>query len=221
MELALACEQFRDGLLGQPASAATSLAFLAAGLAVLAGHRVPVAGRVSYGLLVATVGVGSWVQHGPHPAWQAYAHDLPLAAVLAYLAVDAAADLTGRRLPAGWWVWPSVAVVPAVALGPAASTAAQAGLGVAAVALGLARARWRPPVRRTVLAALAVLAAGALAGTLADRAGLCQPESLWQGHAVWHLLAAGALWWLAPVVGSRPGNRSPLTPGGVGERLAT
>jgi hypothetical protein len=62
--------------------------------------------------------------------------------------------------------------------------------------------------------ALAVLAAGALAGTLGDRTGLCRPDSLLQGHAVWHLLAAVALWRLAPAVGVRRPSKE-VVPAGL------
>ena len=44
--------------------------------------------RTVFALLVAGVGVGSFIQHGPHPDWQAYAHDLPLAAVLVFVATE-------------------------------------------------------------------------------------------------------------------------------------
>lgn len=214
----MACEQFRAGFLGQPAATLTALALVAAGLLVLAG-RQPAGTRLrwTYGLLVVAVGVGSVIQHGPHPSWQAYAHDLPLAAVLGLVAADAAADLTGRAGPAyRWWLvayrgWlvPTVAMVltaamvPVVAAGPVASSLVQAGLAGLAIGLSLLRARARPQLRRTLLVALAVLAAGALAGTLGERTGLCRPDSLLQGHAIWHLLAAVALWLLAPALGAR------------------
>jgi hypothetical protein len=210
------CEQFRDAIWGQPTSTVTSLAFVVAGVVVIATRhrRAPLGGgryrvrarlRLVFGALVAAVGVGSVVQHGPHPDWQAYAHDLTLAGVLAFLAVDAAADLTGRRWRARWWLVPTATVAPMVAIGPAASTAAQAALGALAIGLNLWRAWVRPDLRRALLVTLAVLAAGALAGNLGDRSSLCRPDSLLQGHAVWHLMAALALWWVAPVVGSLPG----------------
>jgi hypothetical protein len=159
--------------------------------------------RWPYALLVAAVGTGSLIQHGPHPAWQAYAHDLPLAGVLAFLAADAASDVTGRRLSPLWWLLPTAAVAPLVAAGPAASTVGQGVLAAAAIGLNLVRAWRRPRLRRILLAALLLLGAGAALGTLGDRTPLCRPESLWQGHAAWHVLAAVALWRVAPAVGAR------------------
>jgi hypothetical protein len=209
-QLALACERFGEGFVGQPANTVTSLAFVAAGLAVLATRRGAPGWRWPYAGLVVAVGVGSFVQHGPHPPWQAYAHDLPLATLLAVVAADAAADLAGRHR-GGWWrsapmAAVPVGMVPLVTAGPAASVVAQGLLATAAIGLNLARAWRRPRLRRNLLTALALLATGALAGALTDRTALCRPDSLLQGHAAWHLLAAAALWWLAPAVGSRDGR---------------
>jgi hypothetical protein len=206
-QVALACEDRVGGFLGQPADTVSSLAFVVAGLAILAGHPYGTRARVPYGLLLVAVGVGSVIQHGPHPDWQAYAHDLSLGAVLAYVAVDAARDLSGRRLRASWWLAPTAALAPLIAISPAASRAAQAGLAAVAVGLGLVRARARPRLRRTLLPALAVLAAGALVGTLGERTALCQPESPLQGHALWHVLAATALWLLTPAIAGGPATR--------------
>ena len=94
-----------------------------------------------FALLVAGVGVGSFIQHGPHPDWQAYAHDLPLAAVLVFVAADAASDLTGRELSHRWWLIPSVAMVPVVAMGATASTIAQTVMAAAAIG-GRAATAW-------------------------------------------------------------------------------
>src|SRR4029450_7145158 len=132
MEVAAVCEQYRVGFLGEPASAVTSLAFVAAAGGILVSPRHRGAGRVFllspgqrgprrdtpvrdrqtvvFAALVAGTGVGSFIQHGPHPDWQAYAHDLPLAAVLIFVATDAASDLTERELSPAWWLVPVVAM---------------------------------------------------------------------------------------------------------------
>jgi hypothetical protein len=208
MDWAALCDRDRLGLLEQPASAITSVAFVVAAAGILAGRPrgsvTPTREQQTvFALLTAGIGVGSFVQHGPHPSWQAYVHDLPLAAVLVFVATDAASDLAGRELSQGWWLVPSAAMVPVVAAGPAASTAAQATMAAAAVGLNLLRAVHRPTLRAPVLLALGTAAAGAVLGRLTGRGSRCGPESLILGHPLWHLLAAAALWRLATAVGAR------------------
>lgn len=199
----LDCESVTGGFLGQPANSVTSLAFVVAGIAILAGGRAGHPARALFGTLVAATGVGSFIQHGPGPAWADLAHDLPLVALIAYLAVDAAGDVAGRRLPARWWVAPTAVLAPVIVLSPPVADVTQALMAAVAVGLSLHRARVRPGLRATILTSLSLLAVGGAIGTL-SRGGwpLCQPDVLLQGHAVWHVLAATALWRLAPAVGS-------------------
>ncbi len=219
MELAAVCEQYRVGFLGEPASAVSSLAFVAAAVGILVSDRhsgarcdAPVHDRQTmvFAALVAGTGVGSFIQHGPHPDWQAFAHDLPLAAVLMFVATDAVSDLTERELSPAWWLVPVVAMVPAAASGATASTMLQAVMATAAIGLSLVRAGRRPALRRTLIAALLTAAAGAAIGALTDRTPLCRADSLVHGHAVWHVLAAAALWRLAAAMGAR--HRPPSPP---------
>ncbi|MGH9259753.1 MAG: hypothetical protein ACRD08_07645 [Acidimicrobiales bacterium] len=175
----------------------------------VAGRRIhrdtAVQGRqtVVFALLVSGIGVGSFIQHGPNPSWQGYAHDLPLAAVLVFIGADAVSDLAGRELSPAWWLVPTVGIVPVVAAGATASAIVQAVMAAAAIGLNLVRARRRPALRETLNAALAIMAAGGVVGTLSDRTSLCQADALLQGHAAWHVVAAAALWRLAPAIGAR------------------
>jgi hypothetical protein len=213
MRLDAVCERYGDTFLGQPANAVTSAAFVLAGVGIIVAGRRSASQRnlperdphtLVFGLLVSGIGVGSFIQHGPHPDWQAYAHDLPLAAVLVFVAADAVSDLGGRDVSPAWWLVPTIAMVPVVAAGPTVSTIVQAVMASAAIGLTLVRARRRPMLRRTLYTALVMLAAGALIGTLTDRtAVLCHADSVVQGHAAWHVLAAAALWRLAPAIGAR------------------
>lgn len=212
MESDALCEPYRDAFLGQPANAVTSGAFVLTGAGILVNGRrfrrqrdllVRDQQTVVFGLLVTAVGVGSFIQHGPHPDWQAYAHDLPLAGVLAFANADAMSDLRGRELSPAWWLVPSVAMVPAVASGATASTIVQAAMATSAIALNMVRAWRRPKLRRALITGLLVLCAGAVIGSLADETSLCRPDSGLQGHAVWHVLAAAALWRIAPAIGRR------------------
>lgn len=219
------CELVSGGLLAEPVSAWTSLAFVVAGaLVLLRARRGSTRGRAGrdgsgddvrrvlvYALLVAAVGVGSAVQHGPEPAADV-AHDLPLLAMLAFVGADAAADLTGRRRAWWWWSLPTAALLPLVVLAPRPGDLAQVGVAAVAVVLTVLRAASRSALRRRIAAALTLLALGGAVGTL-SRAGWpwCEPTSLLQGHAVWHVLASAALVVPAPVVGT--------TPGAAGRRL--
>ena len=70
------CEALRDGLLGQPANALSSLAYLVAAIAV-----VRRGGPVAPAVALAFVGIGSVLYHGPMPAGAELVHDAALLAV--------------------------------------------------------------------------------------------------------------------------------------------
>ncbi|QAY69804.1 hypothetical protein [Xylanimonas protaetiae] len=208
------CEPLGPAFWVQPASAWSSLAFVVAGVAILAvawRRRHTPAGvlQVALGVLTALNGVGSVVQHGPAPVWNPVLHDPPLMGALALVAADGIADLTGRRLRHGWWVAPTAACVVLAALWPGVSAAAQSAVAVVAVGVTLLRAGRRPAIRARAVTAMALLGVGGVVGTL-SRPGWpwCDPSSAWfaagwSGHAVWHVLAAVALWVLAPAIGRR------------------
>ncbi|NCT89424.1 hypothetical protein GXB85_00435 [Cellulomonas sp. APG4] len=205
------CEAVGEGWLAEPVAAVTSLAFVVAAVAVLVGAPRPWGRRtLVYAALVAGIGVGSFVQHGPggrSPAstWVDVAHDLPLLAALALLGADALASLRGASLRDRTWVLPSLVVLVVVVVAPRAGDLVQVALAVVAVVLVLLRARAVPTTRARTLVALGLLAVGGTLGTL-SRAGwpLCDPSSPWQGHAAWHVLAAAALVALEPTLGARP-----------------
>jgi hypothetical protein len=200
------CERFTDGFLGQPANMTTAFAFVVAALLILVARRGVGPNRAVFAGLVAATGIGSVVQHGPHPAWQAYAHDLPLVGLTLFIAFDAVNDLRGRRASHAWWLVPMLALWPLMAVLPWTSQVTQVAAAAAAIGLALARAWRRPTTRPTLLGTLVLLGIGSTIGTLA-RTGwpLCNPDTLLQGHAAWHVLAALAMWWLAPVIGRHGG----------------
>ena len=216
VELAAVCEPHWSGFLREPANAISSVAFVVAGAGILIANqrgevrRDPLARdrRTVFALLVAGVGVGSFIQHGPHPEWQAYAHDLPLAAVLVFVATDAVADLTGREFSHCWWLVPSVAMVPVVAMGATASTVAQTVIASVAIGGNLLRAAKRPVLRKALITALLLAAAGATIGTPSDPMSLCRADGLLPRHSIWHVLAAAALWRMAAAIGARRASSS-------------
>lgn len=207
------CESRPDGPLLEPVSAVTSFAVVAAAVVLVVLRR---RGRLpqpwAYAVLVAGVGVGSYVQHGPDPAWSDPAHDLPLAGVLCFLAADTVGALTARPRRWWWWALPTALLLVPVLAWPRAGDLAQVGVAVVAAALLLARARRDHTVRTRVAVAVGLLAGGGAVGAMSRTGGpLCDPSSLLQGHAVWHVAAAAALVVLAPLTTSSaaPSHRPP------------
>lgn len=172
------CERITDAFLSQPVNSLTSLAFVVAGLVVVA--RRP--DRGVFAAAVMLVGLGSFAAHGPRWAGSEWLHDVTIAWVLILVVVEG----SRRILPMG--AVPGVALVFAIM--PVANDAILSVLAAAVIGRELLPSR-RTPV---TLWAVGLLGVGALIGTL-SRTGwpLCDPDSLLQGHAVWHVLAAAAL----------------------------
>lgn len=140
------------------------------------------------GVLVASVGVGSIAFHGPMPFWGEFIHDVSIALTLVWVLL---VETQRTRF------WPlGFAVAAAASITPVVADPVQAVLAVvvlAAVALPI-------PQRPRRFQAVAILAVGGLVGTLSRTGGpFCNPESIWQGHGIWHLAAAAslAIWGLA------------------------
>ncbi|WP_425955259.1 hypothetical protein [Xylanimonas sp. McL0601] len=223
------CEPLGPELWLQPASAWTSLAFVVAGAAIVwaARHPAPVRAddaaaasdaarlRTTLGIVTVLIGGGSVIQHGPAPSWNPVVHDPPLMAAVCLAGADAVADLTGRRLRHWWWLAPTGLVVVLAARAPGASSAVQGVAAAVAVGATLVRAWGRPVVRSRLLVVVGLLGAGGVIGNLSETGGpWCDPSSAWfqagwSGHAVWHALAAVALWVLAPALGTRRGRLHP------------
>ncbi|MEW6058607.1 MAG: hypothetical protein AB1551_00430 [Actinomycetota bacterium] len=202
------CERAAAGLVAQPANALSGFAFLLAGAwIVLLGvraspYRVELA---VFGLAVASNTVGGLLFHGFQTAGARWVHDLGILSVLAFIVVFGVAR--SRRRGTLWTLQVYAAFVAAVgvflALVPAATDVLSALLGAAAGVSALWEYRHELPAIRTEgltarrAARLGVLVALALGATafLVGRTGgwLCRPESVFQWHAVWHVLAAAAM----------------------------
>jgi hypothetical protein len=95
------CEHVVGATLAQPVLAITSLAYIAAGLAVLCwAVRARGALAVAAGVVLIAVGAGSFVYHGPQPSWAGLAHDWPIIALGAVYA--AGLTRTARRQRRVW-----------------------------------------------------------------------------------------------------------------------
>lgn len=216
------CEPLSDGFWHEPVSAVSSLAFVVAGAVIAIGvrrgwlHRW--VGRaddlttspavLGYAALVAGIGVGSVVQHGPNPVWADLAHDLPLLGTLVFIISDAVADLTGSTRSWWWWALPTAAMVPLLHLAPHAGDLAQGGVAAVAVVLSLERARRRPSLRRAIGWTVALLAAGGVVEIVSSPGWpLCYADGWRYGHAVWHVCIATGLTVLGAVMGQRAAPR--------------
>ena len=116
------CERIVGTALAQPVLAVTSLAYVAAGVAVLCWAvrvRAPLAGAA--GVALVAVGAGSFVYHGPQPSWAERAHDWPIVALALVYVAGLAWSARRRR----WSTWATAAGV--FVLGLAAYAAGRTG----------------------------------------------------------------------------------------------
>jgi hypothetical protein len=191
------CERVHAGLIAQPVNTASSLAYVAAGAWLLwrvRGAHSRRGVRVAYALSVLAVGAGSVDFHGPAWPGARWLHDLGASAPLLLIAASDLAHLRGRppEQALGTFAAALAATGATLAVAPAAGVPLLvASAGLAATGEALRRRRGGRAVRPRVLALLAVAAAVNLLG----RSGgpLCDPDSLVQGHALWHVLTAAAL----------------------------
>jgi hypothetical protein len=202
------CEAIDAAPVRQPVNAWSNLAFVAVGLWVLAGRRTglpdnrmttgPVYRR-TYGGLAVLVGLGSFLFHASVTDWGAWADLVPIGLLFAFLAVYDAARLLGRDT--GWFVSRYLAVAGAVvvAFGVVGQGNGNFVLAALAVAVGalevmLARDRSRRLPHGWLWASLALYVGGGALWVLSGSGGpWCRPDGVVQGHALWHLAAAGAV----------------------------
>jgi hypothetical protein len=207
------CEAARDGWIRQPANTLSNAGFVLAGL--LVAHRVerhtPADAVMSrsvgtfYACLVALLGPASAAMHATQTEWGGHLDMLSMYLVAGFAAAWAWVRWTGRG-PAAFAV-AYVACVAACELAglwtdpvPVVHYAGNLAFGVLLlVAVVLETRLWRRGKTRLVFRhGVVALAAMLLAFTvwLLSNAGWCDPGSLLQGHAVWHLLCAVAAYWL-------------------------
>jgi hypothetical protein len=186
------CEAIRDAWLAQPANAWSSSAYLLAGAHLAVRHRAVLArapGSTAAVLSLCAVGVGSFLYHGPQPAWGDAVHDASIALLLGSLAGlgGAARSVRGARHRAI-----PVAAVLAAALVVVVPGSVAIVHGALAALVGLRHVRAvSPSVATAARLALVALAAGTVLFAAGRTGGpLCEPRSLAQPHAGWHVATA-------------------------------
>ena len=204
------CETLGAGLLAQPYNAWSSATFIVVGgLVALRGWRSPTSEQIEqvlYGAIVATVGIGSVLFHGPQIPGSRFLHDLPIAAVLLFIVVFDLAAIRGWSQRRMLWVFAgtitalgvSFAVVPDAAIPVTVPLVATAAITEVLVYRRHLRGSEVSPRALRLYAAIAiVLGTAAVLNVLGRTDGpLCDPDGTLQLHGLWHLLTAVAfgLW---------------------------
>ena len=195
------CEVRDDWFLEQDVNAWSSLAYVLAGVVLavqVARHRLPPA---VYALAVVVVaeGVGSVLFHGSAGDVSQFLHDVALIGALGFVAGWHAGRLVGapdRGSIVGLVVGSVTAsVLWAVAPGATNATVAVAVVVIVATSV-VARRRGLAGVWSPAVLVLGVVAVAMWAFGTPDSA-LCNTDSLFQPHALWHVLTAAlALAWV-------------------------
>jgi hypothetical protein len=199
----------RSALIAQPVNAWSSLAFaLVCGwilVRALRGDHGRTPELVVFGLAVGVNAIGSFAYHGLRVGWGHWAHDMGIYAVLAFVAIHAFGTVRGwaRRNTLSAFA-ASLAILGVLRWTIPGANDAISGLLAGAAAVGELFA-WRSGLRPrrsdelTVHLAAWTLALGAMAlGCVSFLLGskaspLCHPDSLFQWHALWHVLQAVAM----------------------------
>lgn len=220
------CETIRDGLLRQPVNALSSLAFCAGAVAAWRRRHDRPPGSPERGLLCAAawcglaLATGSLAYHA-QVSFAGQVLDLQGMYLVAVLLLVGAGWRGGRLTSA------QAALIGALLLGALtaiqlALPASRRWLFVVVLVPGIvAEHRLGPPrppapalLRQPLGRALVLLVFGYAAWLADARQWWCLPDSVGQGHALWHLLTAGAAYQLVPLYAStaraaNPGSRRP------------
>ena len=200
------CEMPRTGgLLLQPANSISSFGYVFAGLLMILLARSsawisafpPLAASV-LGAAAIIVGIGSVLLHATLTLWGQFFDVLAMYLVSGFFLVGALArwrDIPDRRAMVYYGLLCAVLIGILYAL-PEVRRWLFAVVLLVAIVLELVFARPRRPQVRTgyYVAGLIVNITAFTIWNLDQRGQLCSPDSLLQGHAVWHLLGAVALW---------------------------
>jgi len=216
------CERFRSGLIKQPANTWSNLAFAVVGFGVLADLAISPRREDNrmrrerfytawYGLLALYLGPGSMVFHASYTWWAGILDGVAMYVWLSFVLVYNLVRLFEVSRLVAFSLWAAINVswfalrVTLPNEGSAVSTSTLLFVTLLCVMLAsnvavLLRGRERVALSSHGWLGASLLCFGCgMAVWLQSGTGqpLCKPESLWQGHAAWHLcaaLAVGALY---------------------------
>ena len=180
MGAAVDCEAIGLGLLGQPVNALSSLALVVAGLVVLDRDRW-------VAIALAATGFGSFLFHGPLAPGGEWIHDVTLAWLILVV------GMRSRGWERRYGAIGLAAIAPAFYVAPAVADPLTAALVVVTLFMLVSDSR-----RLDTVGPIALLGLSAIIGRLGATGGpWCNPDSVFQTHALWHDGAAVAVGWWA------------------------
>jgi hypothetical protein len=194
------CETIGSGVFAQPINALSSLSFSIIGLAAIwwatrvEGNERLV--RIVFGVLMLLTGAGSVMFHGPQGPGSQFGHDIAFLITVWFVAVINGAEAYRWKRSVEWGTFVAGTIVLSVVLvlfpglTNVLMVATVISLVVSDIVLhrrGRIRTRWYVVSLVTIAVAVAMFLLGRTG------APLCDPDSLFQGHGLWHLLAAISL----------------------------
>jgi hypothetical protein len=194
------CETIGSGFLAQPINALSSVTFSVIGLVIIwwasraeGNERVV---RVVFGVLMVLTGAGSVMFHGPQGPGSQFGHDVTFLVTVWFVAVINLSEARGWRRSVEWGIFTvgAVAISVVLVLSPGVTNVLMVATVIALVVSDVMLRRKGHIRRWWYVASLAAIVV-AVVMFLLGRTGapLCDPDSLFQGHGVWHLLGAVAL----------------------------
>jgi hypothetical protein len=194
------CETISSGFLAQPVNALSSLSFSVIGLTAIwwatrveGNERVV---RIVFGILMVFTGAGSVMFHGPQSQGSQFGHDATFLVTVWFVAIINMAETLRWKRSVEWGVFTagsfvlSVALVVLPGLTNLLMIATVVVLVVSDVTIhrrGTLATPWYVASIVGIVAAVVMFVLGRTG------APLCNPDSLFQGHGIWHLLGAVAL----------------------------
>jgi hypothetical protein len=193
------CEIVGGGWLVQPINAWSSLAYAAVGMVLITStSQAPRSDRtlrVAFGVLMVATGIGSFLYHGPQAAAAGFAHDITFLAMLWFLSLMNPASAYGVPRPHAWIALASVtAAASAVLIASPDSTNVLTGISIVALITSDLLLRRIGGINGRWYAAALILFGASLVFNLLGRSSTatCDPDTLIQFHALWHVLSAAA-----------------------------